>query len=175
VADSPDNAGGQSAPEPLGADFIIPLLAIALTAYYLITTADLVWEAKATGVVVGTIVIAMCVFQVVRLARRIIVHQGTAGFGNLLVNDLNNRRRFALLALVVLFIATIEWAGTTLGLFLLLIGTMLVMGVREARTLLLVALVTSATVYVLLIYLLNTRLPRGVIEEQLGRLLGVES
>ena len=37
----------------LGADLIIPGLALAFTTYYLITTLNLTWEAKANGVVVG--------------------------------------------------------------------------------------------------------------------------
>ena len=36
----------------VGADLIIPGLAVAFTTYYLIGTASLTWEAKANGVVV---------------------------------------------------------------------------------------------------------------------------
>jgi hypothetical protein len=61
--------------------------------------------------------------------------------------------------------------GTTLGLFCLIIAAMLVMGVREPARLLGVAFCTSAVVYFMLIYLLDTRLPRGVIEKAIAAAL----
>ena len=51
-----------SEPQPraaLGADFIIPLLACGLTLYYFVSTLDLVWEARATGTVIG-LVLSRC-------------------------------------------------------------------------------------------------------------------
>ena len=61
--------------EPLAADFIIPLLACGLAGYYLATTTDLVWEARAAGVVVGVPLIAMCVFHMGRTLYRIVQGQ----------------------------------------------------------------------------------------------------
>jgi hypothetical protein len=49
---------------------------------------------------------------------------------------------------------------------------MLVTGVRSVRALLGVALTTTAVVYGLLIRLLDSRLPRGPIENLLGALWG---
>ena len=92
--------------------------------------------------------------------------------GDLIANTLHNRQRLALIVLVALFIATIGWTGTTLGLFVLLIAAMLVMGVREPGKLLGVAFGTSAVVYGMLIYLLDTRLPRGVVEKAIAAALG---
>jgi hypothetical protein len=81
-------------------------------------------------------------------------------------------QRLGLVALVAAFIASIQWIGTTLGLFLLLIGCMLLTGVRSVRALVVVAATTSLIVYVLLIYLLNSRLPQGPVERLLGSVLG---
>jgi hypothetical protein len=159
--------------EPQGGDLIIPVLATGLTLYYLATTAALVWEAKATGVFVGVVLLALCAVQFLRLGRRIASRGGCPSLGDLIVDDVNNRRRLGLLALVSLFIATVGWLGATLGLFLLLIGSMRVMGVRDARTLVAVALTTSAVVYLLLIVLLNTRLPRGPLERLLAGAAGL--
>jgi hypothetical protein len=97
---------------------------------------------------------------------------GTFGLGDLVEASTFNLQRFGLVALVAVFVATLQWVGTTLGLFLLLIGSMLVMGVRSVRTLLAVAGVTTAVVYLLLIYLLNSRLPRGSVETLLASLMG---
>jgi hypothetical protein len=156
--------------EPLGADFIIPALATGLAAYFFVTTFDLAWEAKVTGTFIGAVLLALCVTQFARLGLRIVSHRGSFGFGDLLGDTLFNRQRLALLVLATLFIATIEWVGTTLGLFLLLVASMWVMGVRGLRVLIGVASVTAATVYLLLIYLLGSRLPSGVIENVLSAL-----
>jgi hypothetical protein len=159
--------------EPLGADLIIPGLATGLTLYYLVTTAGLVWEAKATGLFAGAVLLALCAAQVLRLARRIAAHPSSLTLGELLTNDVENRRRLGLLLLVAVFIATVGWLGTTIGLLLLLIASMLMTGVRDVRTLAAVAVTTSAAVYVLLILLLNTRLPRGPLEKLLAAAFGL--
>ena len=49
---------------------------------------------------------------------------------------------------------------------------MIVMGVRSIRAILAVATGTAAVVYVLLIYLLNSRLPQGPIENLIASILG---
>jgi hypothetical protein len=162
----------QPAPEPLGADLIIPVLACALAAYYFVTTIDLTWEAKATGLFIGAVLAALCVGHFVRLGLRLASRRGSLAIGELISNDHFNRQRFGLVALVILFIASIQWVGTTLGLFLVLVGCMLVMGVRSIRMLVGVSFVTAAVVYLLLIYLLSSRLPHGPIEKLLSSMSG---
>jgi len=159
-------------PEPLGADFFIPLLACGLTLYYLASTAELVWEAKATGTVIGAVLLALCTIHMGRLLLRIATKSGTFGFGDLFSDTLFNRQRLGLLVLVVLYIATIRWVGTTLGLFLLLIGCMWIMGVRSLRLLAGIAFATSAVVYIVLIRLLGSRLPQGPVEWLLQSVTG---
>jgi len=164
---------GQAAPTPMAAHFILPVLACGLVIYYFTTTLDLVWEAKATGIFVGAILMAMCIVHMVRMGLEIAAGRGSLSFGELLDNTLFNRQRLALLGLVALFIGTLQWVGTTLGLFLLILGSMLVMGVRSIRALVGVALVTAATVYTLLIYLLGSRLPQGPAEQLIAWLLSL--
>jgi hypothetical protein len=167
-----DRSSEERRAEPLGGDFIIPILACGLAAYYFVTTLDLAWEAKATGLFIGGVLATLCAIHFVRMGLRITAGRGSLGFGELTRNDLCNRQRLGLLVLTVLFVATIQWVGTTLGLFLVLIGSMLVMGVRSVRMLVGVASITAAVVYLLLIYLLNSRLPRGPIEKLLSSLAG---
>ncbi len=157
---------------PLGADFIIPVLALALLAYYSVTTLGLAWEAKVTGVFIAAVLAPLCIAHMARMVLAISRGRGTFSLGGLIANTPINRQRLGLVALVAAFIAAISWIGTTLGLFLLLIGCMLLTGVRSVRALLGVAAVTSAVVYVLLIYLLNSRLPQGPVERLLGSILG---
>jgi hypothetical protein len=58
-------------------------------------------------------------------------------------------------------------------LFLVLIASMRMLGVTSIRTLVAVAGVTAATVYVLLIYLVSSRLPQGPIEWLIARAFGI--
>jgi hypothetical protein len=169
--DSGQNEPG-SAPEPIGADFIIPLLACILALYYLTTTTDLVWEARAAGVVIGIPLLVLCLVHMTRMGVRIARRHATLGTGDLFENNLFNRQRLGLAALAILFVATIQWTGTTLGLLLFLIGSMLVLGVRSIRILAGISIIPSALVYVLLIVLLSSRLPQGPIEKLLAPLVG---
>ncbi len=169
---NPDLESEPGSRPALGADFIIPALACSLTAYYLMSTVDLVWEAKATGIVVGLVLLSLCVAQFARLGLAIAAGSGNFNLGDLITNTLFNRQRLALLVLVILFIATIQWVGTTLGLFLLLIGSMRLLGVRRFRTLVGVAFTTAALVHLALITLLNSRLPQGVLMNLLSSALG---
>jgi hypothetical protein len=171
VESRPGGSDAGTGAEPIGADFIIPLLGSGLTIYYLGTTIELVWEARATATFIGGILLTMSVVQFFRLFRQLAAGTGSLSLGGLTDNTLHNRQRLALILLVALFIGTIEWVGTTLGLALLLVGCMLVLGVYRVRTLLAVSIITSAVVYVLLIYLLESRLPAGPVEHWIARML----
>ena len=159
--------------EPLGADFIIPVMACILAGYYLATTTDLVWEARAAGVAVGVPLIAMCVYHMGRTTWRIIKGEGSFSFGEIFEDNLFNRQRLGLLILITLFIIALPWTGTTLGLFLVLVASMRLLGVTSIRQLVLVAATTAATVYVLLMYLVSSRLPQGPVEWLIARIFGI--
>jgi len=156
----------------LGGDLIIPVLACGLAAYYFGSTVELVWEAKATGIFVGVILVALCVAQFFRMGRQVATGAGSLGLGDLVARTEFNKQRFGLLALVALFVVTLPWVGTTLGLFLLLVAGMWLLGVRSVRALIGVAAVTAATVHLLLITLLNSRLPQGVLQTLQAALSG---
>lgn len=168
--DADSDPGGARA--SLGADLIIPVLAIALVAYYVVSTEELAWEAKATGTLVGIALSAMCTVQIVRLVIQAIAGGGSLGFDGLFAPTPGNVKRLGLIVLTATFIVSVSLIGTTLGLFMLLIALMLVMGVRDVKSLLLVAFCTSATVYVLLIYLLGSKLPAGPVERGIAALFG---
>lgn len=167
------DTAGDAAPEraALAPDLIIPALASALAVYYLMSTGDLAWEARATGSTIAWILLAMCAALFIRTALRLARGAGTLTFGNLFALDEYNRTRVALVALLVLFIATIPWLGTTLGLFCLLVASLWVTGVRAPKQILGISLSAAAVVYILFVFLLNSRMPRGVLEDALGRIL----
>jgi hypothetical protein len=168
----PDVEAPRAPRAALGGDLIVPVLACGLAAYYFGSTVDLVWEAKATGLFVGTVLVALCVVHFARIGRWITTGTGHLGFGDMFVATEFNKQRFGLIALAAVFIVTIHWVGTTLGLFLLLIASMWLLGVRSVRALLGIAAVTAAVVHLLLITLLNSRLPRGVLHTLLSSLSG---
>lgn len=152
----------------LGADFIIPLLACGLAGYFFVSTADLVWEARATGTVIGLVLVAMCIALFARLGVRIAAGQADLSFGDLVRDDEFNRQRLALIVMVALYVATITWVGATVGLFFLLVGCMWLLGVRSLKPLVGVALTSAVLVHLALVVLLDSRLPRGVLFGQTG-------
>ena len=161
--------------EPLAADFIIPLMACGLAGYYLATTTDLVWEARAAGVAVGVPLIAMSVLHMGRTIYRIIQGSGSFSTGEMFADTPFNRQRLALVVLVSLFIIALPWTGTTLGLFLLLVAGMWTLGVTSIRQLVGIAAATAAVVYVMLIYLVSSRLPQGPVEWLIASVFGIGS
>ena len=173
MTDNTDQSQRADTREPLAADFIIPLLACGLAGYYLATTTDLVWEARAAGVAVGVPLIAMSVFHMGRTIYRIVQGSGSFSGGEMFANTLFNRQRLVLGVLIAVFIIALPWTGTTLGLFLVLIAGMWTLGVRSIRQLLGIAATTAAVVYVLLIYLVSSRLPQGPVEWLITRLFGI--
>ena len=98
---------------------------------------------------------------------------GSFSFGEIFADTLFNRQRLGLLILTTLFIIALPWTGTTLGLFLVLIASMRLLGVTSIRQLVLVAATTAATVYVLLMYLVSSRLPQGPVEWLIARIFGI--
>jgi hypothetical protein len=173
VTNSTDESPRADTREPLGADFIIPLMSCGLAGYYLATTTDLVWEARAAGVAVGVPLIAMCVFHMGRTLYRIQQGRGSFSFGEIFANTLFNRQRLILGLLTAAFIGALPWTGTTLGLFLVLVAGMRMLGVTSIRQLVGVAATTAAVVYVLLIYLVSSRLPQGPVEWLIAWIFGI--
>jgi hypothetical protein len=170
---SPDTGSSEPERRALGADFIIPVLACGLTGYYLASTVDLVWEARATGFCIGLALLALCIAHCARLGLRIASGRGNFGLGELVRDDSFNRQRLGLLAMVLLYVVTIYWVGATLGLFLLLIGCMRLLGITRIRTLLSIAFVSAAFVHLTLITLLDSKLPRGAILNWIAAMTGV--
>jgi hypothetical protein len=156
----------------LGADLIIPVLAAGFTLYYLISSSNLVWEARANGTVVGVTLLTLIAIQVGRVVIQLRNGTGSLGFGDLGRWTPAQAQRLMLIGTLILFVATIPWLGTTLGLFVVMLAAMWFLGVRKPSTLLGVALGVSATVYLLFIVALGARFPAGPIENGLAPLFG---
>lgn len=170
-----DHGSPEERRSALGADLIIPVLAIAFTTYYLISTAHLVWEAKANGVVIGILLYALIAIQLARIFRRVVKGEATLGLGELVEYSTPQKKRIALLVLTAFFVVTLPWLGVSLGLFLTMLGMMWVLGDRDWRSLLGVSLATTAAVYVLFVAFLGTRLPTGPVDRFIDLLTGAGS
>ena len=150
----------------LGADLVIPALALAFAIYFFVSTADLVWEAKANGVVIGAALIILIVLQVGRVVLRL-----ARGEGNLSLAPLWHLgwKRAGLVAITALFIGAMPWLGLTLALWLGMLAQLYLIGVRRWKILLLLPTGTAACVYLLFIFVLDSGFPHGPIEMLLAR------
>jgi hypothetical protein len=151
----------------LGADLVIPALALGFAAYFFVSIADLAWEAKANGVVIGGILVGLIAIQIVRIAIRVL-----KGEASLRLNPLWEPRealgkRVGMVLVTVAFIATLSWLGLTLGLLLALFAALWIMGVR-GKPLVILPVAVALAAYLLFVLLLQSDIPHGPIERLLS-------
>lgn len=155
---------------PLGADLVIPLLALAFAAYFFWSIAGLAWEAKANGVLIGTVLVGLVAIQLARMGREL-----ARGAGDLRLDPLWLPRdalvkRVGMVLLTVAFIAALDWLGLTLSLFLAMAVALRLMGVRKPATILWVSCAVAGAAYLLFVAILDSAFPHGPIEQLLARL-----
>jgi len=155
----------------VGADLVIPALALAFAVYFFFSIADLAWEAKANGVLIGTILVLLIGIQAVRLGVSLVRGHGELGFESLLEPREVLPKRLGMVAITVTFIAAIPWLGLTLGLLLAMIAALRLMGLRNWRRNLLISCVVAASAYGLFIALLASDMPHGPIEHLVAFLI----
>jgi Tripartite tricarboxylate transporter TctB family len=170
MTDETEAAEPRASRPALGADLIIPVLAVAFAIYFLVDTAGLVWEARANGTVIGGILIVLATAQILRIAAAVRAGRATLGLGELAERSPAQLQRLGLVVTLVVFIATIPWLGTTLGMFAVMLVSMWLLGVRRPGLLIGVAFAVAAVVYLLFMALLQSRLPRGIVENLLSSL-----
>ncbi len=151
----------------LGADLVIPALALGFAAYFFVSIADLAWEAKANGVVIGGILVGLIAIQIVRIAIRVL-----KGEASLRLNPLWEPRealgkRVGMVLVTVAFIATLSWLGLTLGLLLALFAALWIMGAR-GKPLVILPVAVALAAYLLFVVLLQSDIPHGPIERLLS-------
>ena len=158
--------------KPIGQELIIPGLAVAFTAYYFWTVQELAWEAKANGIVIGTILLTLVVILLVRLGWQL--SKGRASARMTLGGDREtNRTRILLMALMAGFLLALPFLGTSIALAFMLFAAMWLLGGRHWPTLVGVSIVTPLLVWFALIWLLGTRFPAGPFEHLMAALLGI--
>lgn len=155
----------------LGAELVIPLLALGFAVYFFFSIADLAWEAKANGVLIGSILVLLIAVQLVRSALQLARGQATLRADSLVLPREALAKRVAMLAITVLFIGTLKWLGLTLALFAAMLAALLVMGARNRAALLWLPFGVAAAAYLLFIALLQSEFPHGPIERLVAALL----
>ena len=153
---------------PLGADLVIPLLALGFAIYFFWSIADLAWEAKANGVVIGAVLIGLVALQLARIAADV-----AKGRGDLRVDPLWRpadvfARRVGMVLVTIAFIALLETLGLTLSLLLAMAAALAIMGVRKASTIAWISVAVAAAAYLLFIFVLDSAFPHGPIEKLLS-------
>lgn len=153
----------------LGADLVIPGLALAFALYFFFSTADLIWEAKANGVIIGTALVILIALLVGRVALRVMRGEGTLGFEPLWQPREMFWKRIGLVAVTALFVAAMPWLGLTLALWLGMAAQLWIIGVRRWKIVFWLPTATATCVYLLFIFVLDSGFPHGPIEILLAR------
>lgn len=149
----------------VGADFVIPLLALAFAIYFFFSIADLAWEAKANGVLISTILVILVGIQIVRLGARALRGEGGLSLEAVLGPREALPKRVGLVLITVAFIAAMDWLGLTLALFIAMAAALYLMGLRKPMRVFWTAFAVAACAYLLFIALLESDIPRGPIEK----------
>jgi Tripartite tricarboxylate transporter TctB family len=152
----------------LGADLVIPLLALGFAIYFFWSIADLAWEAKANGVVIGAALIALVVVQMARIAWAVAQGRADLGSGTLWEPRDVLLKRLGMVAVTVAFILLLQVLGLTLALFSAMAVALWIMGVRKPSLILGIAFGVAAAAYLLFIALLDAGFPHGLIENLLS-------
>jgi len=152
----------------LGADLVIPLLALGFAIYFFWSIADLAWEAKANGVVIGAALIALLVVQLARIAWAVAQGRADLRSGTLWEPREVLLKRLGMVAVTVAFIFLLQVLGLTLALFSAMAVALWIMGVRKPSLLLGIAFGVAAAAYLLFIALLDAGFPHGPIEKLLS-------
>ena len=148
---------------PRGADLVIPALALGFAAYFFVSIADLAWEAKANGMVIGGVLVLLILIQLVRTGVELARGRASLGLDALWEPRDALGKRIGLVLVTVAFIATLGWFGLTLGLLLALFAALWIMGAR-GKALVILPLAVSLAAYLLFVVLLHTDIPHGPIE-----------
>jgi hypothetical protein len=153
---------------PLGADLVIPALALGFAIYFFWSITDLAWEAKANGVVIGAALIALVMVQVARIAWAVAQGRADLRTGTLWEPREVLLKRLGMVAVTIAFILLLQVLGLTLSLFASMAVALWLMGVRRVSVILGISFGVAAAAYLLFIAALDAGFPHGLIEKLLS-------
>ena len=155
---------------PLGADLVIPGLALGFAVYFYFSIADLAWEAKANGVLIGAVLVVLIAIQLLRIGVTVAKGGGTLSFERLLSPREALPKRVGLVLLTVAFIMALPWLGLTLSLLLAMAAALYLMGVRKRSHLVWTSLGVAASAYLMFVAFLASDIPHGPVENLIAYL-----
>ena len=153
-----------STPEPLGADLIIPTLALGLAVYFFFSIAGSAWEAKANGLMIGGTLVVLVALQVLRIGIAVARGRARLNLDPLLQPYALLPRRVALVVITGLFIIAMPALGLTLALLLAMLAALYLMGVRRLAPLVWTAVGAAVAAYLMFFVALDSDFPRGPVE-----------
>jgi uncharacterized membrane protein len=163
---------GKTKKQSVGADLVIPGMAVAFTLYYFSTIWGLGWEAKINGLTIGAVLLLLIGIFLVRTTLQLKQGEATLSMDKILKPWESQGKRFGMIGAIMGFIFLLPWLGLTLAIFFFMCTTMLILGVRKPVSLLVTAFSVAAAGYVGFIVVLNTRFPHGPVENILARIIG---
>ncbi|MFK7763151.1 MAG: tripartite tricarboxylate transporter TctB family protein [Roseobacter sp.] len=154
------------APRHLGADLVIPALAVVFTLYYFSTIWNSPWTAQVSAFAIGGVLLFLCGLFFIKVRSQYQRGEGHFTFTSLVNYEDIRTGRIALLATTVGFCVLIDRLGFTLTTFLFLWLSMAVLGAFKR---LLLVTITSAIMalggWAIFILAFDTRFPRGWFEQ----------
>jgi hypothetical protein len=157
--------------QALGAELIIPVGTILFAGYYLYTVWELPWQAKAAGLGIAGAMALVLLLLAIRFVRELAAGRADLGLGDLVVPRVTLAQRLGLLAAALAFVYAMPLIGFTLGLFLFLMTGMIILsGLSQLKSGLIIALLVSLAGYLLFIVFIQARFPHGPVEAFLGSL-----
>ncbi|WP_102109329.1 tripartite tricarboxylate transporter TctB family protein [Oceaniglobus roseus] len=156
----------------LGAELIIPVLAVVFTLYFFSSIWHSPWTAKVSAFMVGGILLLVCAIFFIRCALWIREGSGTLGFGTLFSRDDIATGRIGLFATTVGYCVLIGYLGFTLTTFLFLALSMIILAKgRNIGFITLISAVMALGGWAVFIWAFDTRFPRGWFETTMKAVL----
>ncbi|WP_316979604.1 hypothetical protein [Shumkonia mesophila] len=159
---------GRTKKRSVGADLVIPIMAAGYALYYIYTVLDYPTEAQINGLFLGIVLCLLVVVLLARVAAQWFRGEVDFGMQRLLAPLSMIPSRLVFLGLTIAYIVVIPWFGFTLTTFLFVLGSLLALGVRSKKLLVLMPLLSAAGGYIFFIAMLNTRFPKGPVEHFLA-------
>lgn len=155
-------------PRHLGADLVIPVLAVIFTLYYFSTIWNSPWTAQVSAFAIGGILLLLCALFVAKVVAQLSRGEGRLTFTSLVNFEDIRTGRIALLATTIGFCVLIDNLGFTLTTFLFLWLSMAILGAFKRLGLVtILAAVMSLGGWAVFIWAFDTRFPRGWFENMM--------
>ena len=161
MADDPNRA-----PRHLGADLVIPVLAVVFTLYFFTTIWNSPWTAQVSAFALGGVLLFVCLLLFIRVIGQYRRGEGRFTFTSLVNYEDIRTGRLALVVTTLGFCYFIDSLGFTLTTFLFLWTSMAVLGAFKRLGLVTItAAIMSLGGWAVFIWAFDTRFPRGWFEE----------